>query len=194
MAQVEITEPTSLRRFFGIRLGIPVGIVVAIGIIGGVASGKPALITWTLIAVAIMAVILGVELPLILRTQARNRRRLVAKAPSGTLFACRATPLGFAGYLPSGSLRQQSRNRGVLAVGSSGVSYRPLHAEDPNLAGHEDLGWTQISKVKVVPKTALGGGTFEVTNFAGFAHRWQVSGIPELVDALNQLGVNGGGG
>lgn len=193
MAQVEITEPTTLTRFFGIRLGIPMGIVAAIGIIGGAASGNSALISGTLIAVAIAAVIFGVEFPLILRTQARTRRRLVATAPNGTLFACLATPLGFAGSLPGGSLRQQSRNRGVLSVGSSGVSYRPLHAEDPSVAGHEDLGWTQISKLKVAPKTALGGGTFEVTNFAGFDYRWQVAGIPELIEALNQLGVSGEG-
>jgi hypothetical protein len=164
-----------------IRLALPLGVLVGM-VAPGVVSHNSAAVVGALIAIVVMAVLMAVEVPLILRAARRRRQRLLNHAPPGTRFAAMATSRGWRGAPPFGSPVSLGRSRGLLRIDHVGVSYQVSGA------AAETYRWKQVSRVEVKPRTPL-TGLLDVITASGLIRQWQVPGLPELIAALEPIGA-----
>ena len=152
--------------------------------IAGFATHNPGMISGGLWAELVCGLIAAIEIPLVIHAAARQRQKLVATSPPGTLYAARVTQLASPGSVPAASSPPPSR--GLLRLSATGVDYQPTHAGSPSVPGAESFPWIEVDIASVVPRTPI-RGRFEITTHAGSVHRWSVPGTQEVVQVLNKL-------
>ena len=131
----DITEPKNVFKSV-IRIYVPVVVIVmalllvvnhhSSGAIGGI------------IAVGVTALILGVELPLIIRAQDRRQQALMADLPEGGFYAGRASLLAHDG-------KRGLPVTGTIFLTATGVTFTPKKSGIPPL----NLGWDGVSRIRL---------------------------------------------
>jgi hypothetical protein len=130
----DIPEPRNLVKSV-VRIYVPIVVIVmalllvlnhhSSGVIGGI------------VAVGVIALILGIELPLIVRAQDRRQQSLTEDLPEGGFYAGRASLLAHDGRrLPV---------LGTILFTDSGVNFSPKKARIPPLT----LAWNDVSRIRL---------------------------------------------
>lgn len=132
----EVVTPKGFTRSV-LRIFIPIVVVVVVGV--GALAGSAGWIGGA-IAVAVIALILGIELPLIRRGQQRRQQRLTEILPSGGIYLCRSSMYPIAGGrgLPTA---------GLLFFGESEVLFTPKKSEKAPTS----ISWTEVAHFRLAP-------------------------------------------
>ncbi len=183
---IDVEEAKKPLAVFGLRTGIPMALVFLVLL--GLNHHRSGLIGFG-IALVIMAVLVGVEGPLLMRAAARRQSELLASAPSGTAFVGTAT---FLDRPPETSHSgQQGRTRlvpGFLAISSGGLSFRPGKVESSQPV---DVPWSTIARIDVRPApNAPLAARLDASLRSGSQVSWTVRGYEGLAKALNGLRVD----
>ena len=179
---IEVQQGKSLFAVVWLRLGVPMALVFLVLL--GLNHSRSGIIGFG-IALAVMATIVGIEIPLFVRGVARRQAHLLATAPLGTIFAATASlhstatgdsrPRGSTAHLRSG----------ILAVGSGGIAFVPAKtgAIDPVA-----LPWSTISRLTARPApNAPLAARLDASLVSGSQVVWTVRGYEGLAKALNDL-------
>jgi len=135
------------------------------------------------VILSVMALVLvmwvGLGIPLYFRAQKNQRADLLASAPDGTIYACRARLLGNSGSSLSGV-------PGTIAFGRGGLIFQ---SHGHNTEKHLALSWPDISRANLRPSSGLPlvGAVFVAHLPSGSQFTWLMSQYRPLAAALNEL-------
>ena len=94
LPEISVIRPKPLGRWIAMRLGLPFGVPLIAMAFLGVQDHNSAAVLGGLAAFAVAALIRAIEIPVLLKLQARRQRRVFDTAPLGTLFAARVSQVG----------------------------------------------------------------------------------------------------
>jgi hypothetical protein len=166
------------------RVGTPVILVITVAVIGGVISRHPGLIGSALIAGAIAAAIIGIELSFVLRAIRRRQQHLLASSPAGTLFAAQATPVRPADGIGGRPRRTARRERGLLRIDDTGATFANTQDRPPRAP--MTFPWDQVSRIEITPRSPW-IADLELVSAFGQTVCWRVQGVGQLTDTLLRL-------
>jgi hypothetical protein len=138
-----------------LQVGIPYGLVSAIGVLGGIVSHNSALVFGALVTIPSVAVLFAIEQPLEILAGLRVRARRVRSSPAGTLFVDAATVktlVRSAGDRsdpsppPRPSLWRANQQQGTLRLGVAGATFMPKRGQTRDETA---LSWQEIAEVTV---------------------------------------------
>ncbi|MCW2784132.1 MAG: hypothetical protein JWP74_649 [Marmoricola sp.] len=179
--QVQLTRPRSQLRWLALRIAVPLGVVVTAMVVGGLVAHNSAMVTGSLIAIVVIAVILGIEIGLVVLMQRRAAEDRISRAPVGTLYAAPGWLQEIAGSAGTSSVRV----RGVLELTSQGLRLGP---PEPNRRGvvvtdEVALDWTQLTSVVAAPGRNA-AYELRVTTLSGTSLTWTAFQPTRLFDVL----------
>jgi hypothetical protein len=185
--EISVVRPRSFGRWIAIRL-IPVAVVLMAFAFFGVYSRNSGAVFGALAALGVAALILGIELPLILRLQARTQRRVFETAPEGTLFAARVSQVGqLAGAVSGPASARRGLRQGRLVLNAAGVSFSS--AARRGTQRDTNLSWQQLSAVRLTPSPGSAGGRMKAITFDGQVVSWLIPhySCGPLIEALDRI-------
>lgn len=162
-------------RTLAVRIGIPMATVVAFLVVAGIRSHNGAMVSGGAIAIGLIVLIIAIEVPIILASQERARRRLLASAPEGTMFAAQATPMP----------NDRTFSRGVLTIEESGMTLSRL--SKGGSVSETVLPWNEISHLSVKPATRGLRGVIEAQSSYGQGIVVSCTGTNRLIEILETM-------
>jgi hypothetical protein len=194
-----MTRPPPLWPWLLRQVGIPYGVVGAIGVLSGIVTHDFALIFGVLVMIPSVGVLFAIEMPLIRVAQHRRRARVLRSSPAGTLFVAAVTlktlvrPAGDpsdSSPRPGSSLSGAKQKRGTLRLGIAGATFIPKRGKTRDETA---LSWQEIAEVTVTfpsPSYSRGARVPNLRVLAGSGQIvvWRVESDPvPLCDALTEL-------
>ncbi len=180
LPEIVVHDQINLWRWFGIRAGLPILAVVGTGVVAGFATGNSAESGGALIALGIIAVIIGIEVPLIVGAQRRKRRKMIAESPPGSWFVCPAIQCQTRTVGQSSRPMPGSMRNGRFVLGAAGITFTPPRSTTPA----SDVRWSTVSRLTVTPVTGILSKVEALVD--GQILGWRVAGTKELVAALRE--------
>lgn len=187
MPEISITRPAPAWNLMVKTLGIPMAVLLLVGIVFGMKSGNSGIIIGAILVPFLYCGGFLGQIWTVGRDQARKSQELVASSSPGTLYAGMATPITPQGPGAPGSRFRSTRDQGVLRLSAAGVSFYP---NSPNGAGPELYPWNRLARV-ILTSRASTAGSFEVQTVEGMSRRWQVTSLTQLIEVLDQLSTGG---
>ena len=165
----DIQLPASPWRRLALPLGLPV--LATAGVVLGLNHSSSGVIG-ALVAVVVLAVIIGIEVPWLLRRQRRRQAGYLNRLPHGVFYAGLArTPMpGNRGPV-----------QGSLLLDSQGMTFTPLRGG----AAPMRIPWSAVLglRLKLAPGQPM-AAAFEIATDDGTLRTFIVRGYPELARAL----------
>lgn len=186
--EVSVVRPRSFRRWIGIRLGVPAAVVLIAMAFLGVHSRNSAAVLGGLAALGVAALIGAIEIPLLLRLQARKQRRVFDTAPQGTLFAARVSQLGtLAGAVSGPASARRGLRQGTLALNATGLSFSSSARR--GMQRYTNLSWQQLSAVRLTPSPGSAAGRLKAITIDGQVVSWLIPhySCETLIQALDRF-------
>jgi hypothetical protein len=137
MPPMDITPPKNL---LGSTARIYIPGVILLFVVIAVVDRHSAAVVGASLSVAATALILGIELPLIRRTQRRRQEALMADLPSGGIYA------GYGGMFRPDAPGHYA-DSGTLTIDQAGISFHPKK-EDVVAAV---IPWDEVDRIRVGP-------------------------------------------
>lgn len=131
----DIAEPKNVTKSV-IRIYVPIVVIVMALLLALNRHSSGAI--GAIIAIGLLALILGIEIPLILRAQDRRQQTLMADLPAAGFYAGRASLLAHDG-------KRGLPVRGTILFTVAGVTFTPKKSGNPPLA----LGWEDVSRIRL---------------------------------------------
>jgi hypothetical protein len=186
---ISVARPRPFWQFLAVRVGVPVGLVMVFLAFVAVRTHNYASVGKLMLLVfGIMAAIIAVEAPLILRALARRQSRLWAASPPGTLFAGYVRQAGtLAGAVSGPASARSGLHPAQLLLNDGGVSFTP--SGNRGLPSETTLTWGQLSDVRLMPNPGTAGGRLEVLTTNGQVVSWLIpsTAVIKMIDALVRI-------
>jgi hypothetical protein len=167
----DISEPRNVVKSV-VRIYVPVVVIVMVlllalnhhssGAIGGI------------VAAGVVALILGIELPLIVRGQDRRQQSLMADLPEGGFYAGRASLFAHDG-------KRGLPVTGTLLLTVTGVAFTPKKNGKPPL----NVAWDDVSRIRLAAEPGkIGVGRLTLTLAGGRTRAFSVPKYGTLARVL----------
>ena len=189
LPRITVARPRPFWQWLAVRLSTVAALMIVFLVFLAARSHNYASVAELgLVVFGILAVIMAVETPLILRVFARRQQRLFSAAPAGTLFATYVRQVGtLAGAVSGPASARRGLRPGKLLLNSSGLSFTP--SGNRGLPCETTLTWRQLSDLRLRPSPGLAGGRLEVITTHGEIVSWLVpsSAITRLIEVLGRI-------
>ena len=185
MPEISITRPPTAWHLMVRTLAIPMAVLLLVGIVFGATHHKPGLIIGAILVPFLFCGGFLGQAWTVGRDQARKSQELIASSSPGTLYAGLATPIQPSGVSASRQRFKRVGKQGTLKIGPAGVSFEPTSSA---VGVPEVYPWNGLARV-IMTAPAPTAARLEIQTIAGAARAWQASAIPELIEALDQLGA-----
>jgi hypothetical protein len=186
--EISVVRSKPFGRWLATRLGLPAAVLLIAMTFIGVRGHSSAAVLGGLVALAVAALIGAIEIPLLLKLQARQQRRVFDTAPEGTLFAARVSQVGtLAGAVGGPESARRGVRQGTLRLDATGISF----TSSARRGGMRDtsLSWQQLSAVRLTPSPGSAGGRLRAITSTGQVVSWLVPhySVGTLVQALDRI-------
>jgi len=186
--EISVVRPKPFGRWIAVRMGFPYAVVLVAMALLGVRDHNPAAVLGGLAAVGVAALILAIEMPLVLRLQARRQRRVFDTAPHGTLFAARVSQVGtLAGAVSGPASARRGLRQGTLLINEDGISFTSSRRR--GVQRDTNLRWQQLSALRLTPSPSKPTGRLKAVTTDGQIVSWLIghSSCGPLIQALDQI-------
>jgi hypothetical protein len=186
--EISVIRPKPFGRWIAMRLVLPFAVVLIAMALLSVQDHNSAAVLGGLAAAAVAALIAAIEIPLVLKLEARRQRRVFGTAPVGTLFAARVSQVGtLAGAVSGPASARRGLRRGTLLVNAAGVSFTSLTGRGEQR--DTNLSWQQVSAVRLMPRPGKAGGHLKAITNDGQVVSWLIPhfSCETLINALYQI-------
>jgi hypothetical protein len=157
-----------------LKILIPVAVVVVVGI--GALAGSAGWIGGA-IAVAIMALILGIELPLIRRGQHRQQQRLMESLPSRGIYQSRASMFSITGA-------RSVPTTGLLLLDELEVRFTPKNTKKAPTS----IVWTDVARFRLAPMPGkIGVGLLTLNLKDNSARKFSIANFGPMAKQLEAV-------
>jgi hypothetical protein len=186
--EISVVRPKPFGRWLATRLGLPAAVLLIAMTFLGVQGHNSAAVLGGLVALAVAALIGAIEIPLLLRLQARRQRRVFDTAPEGTLFAARVSQVGtLAGAASGPESARRGLRQGTLLLNATGISF----TSSARRGGQREtnLSWQQLSAVRLTPSPGSAAGRLRAITSNGQVVTWLIPhySVGTLVQALDGI-------
>jgi hypothetical protein len=165
----DIQPGVSAWRALAPRLFVP--IVVGIALVLAL-NHRSSGIIGAVIALAVFALIIGIEVPLILRSQRRRQEERLRSLPNGAFYTCRGSTV-----LPG----HRALVTGNMILDQQGITFTPLREKSAPLVIHwSDVARIQLGRARSQPLA----GSLVLNNSDGTKHAFIVRAWSGLAEVL----------
>jgi hypothetical protein len=170
----EITPPKNPIRDT-VRLYIP-GVIIFL-ILLAVVDRHSAGVVGAALGIGAVALILGIELPLIRRTQRRRQGAMMANLPKGGIYA------GQGGlFRTDGQPPRRYADTGTILLDQRGIDFQPKKQDHPPVS----IPWSDVMRIQLGPVPGkIGVGRLILSLRNGSARRFSVPNYGALAKALS---------
>jgi hypothetical protein len=174
----DIVPPRSLFSVVLLRMFLPALIFAAVV----TAVGRSwAIALWMLVGIGLAAILLGIELPLILRVQRRRRQAVLHGLPPDAIYQCRARARDEA--------RPSRFVDGTLYLDSRGATFTPKHVRPFQT---KTCTWAEVTRISLRPaKGSTNAGLLVLTIPQGGTLTFRIVSFGNLAEILNRYPERG---
>jgi hypothetical protein len=186
--EISVVRPRPFGRWIAIRLGLPFAVMLIAMALLSVQDHNSAALLGGLAAVAVAVLIYALEIPVLLRLQARRQRRVFDNAPEGTLFASRVSQIGtLAGAVSGPASARRGLRQGTLLINATGVSF--TSSTRRGAQRDTSLSWQQLSALRLTPSPSKPSGRLKAITTDGQVVSWVIPhpSCGPLIQALDQI-------
>jgi hypothetical protein len=186
--EINVVRPKPFGRWIAIRMGLPYAVVLIAMALLSVRDHNSAAVLGGLAAAGVAALILAIEMPLVLRLQARTQRRVFDTAPHGTLFAGRVSQVGtLAGAVSGPTSARRGLRQGTLLINEDGVSF--TSSTRRGVQRDTNLSWHHLSALRLTPSPGKPTGRLKAITTEGQVVSWLIGHFScgPLIQALDQI-------